>query len=132
VIAARPGIGAMTTVTPKASSASCVPVAGLQTPVASDAPNAGLGGMVAPGRGGVVSAVENAVALLASSEKPGAGGQVVIEPIAPPAIVAAVPVMGGNAPSAVGIVPGALRPGTGMMPSAPVADGTAIPDPAMP
>jgi hypothetical protein len=132
VIGARPGVGATTPTSPKASTTSRVTVAGLQVPFASEEPKDGLGGMVAPGRGGVGSPPEIS-AVLALSEKLGAAVQVVIAPTGACAIEAGVPGRSGIAPSTpvvgVGIVPGTLRPGTGVVASIAELGGAGIPIP---
>ena len=115
VMVARPGIGAIVTLLPKASVASVVLVAALQAPVVTDVPKEEIAGAVAPGGSCGASIPVVGSALLASTVVLGAAaaipvvGHVVIVPMAPPEIVAGVPSMNWIAPSG-------LAPGVGMVP----------------
>jgi hypothetical protein len=115
VMVARPGIGAIVTLLPKASVASVVLAAALQAPVVTDVPKEEIAGAVAPGGSCRASIPVVGSALLALTVMLGAAvpipvvGHVMIVPMAAPEIVAGVPGMNGIAPSG-------LAPGVGMVP----------------
>jgi hypothetical protein len=115
VMVARPGIGAIVTLLPKASVASVVLAAALQAPVVTDVPKEEIAGAVAPGGRCGASIPVVGSALLGSTVVLGAAaaipvvGHVMIVPMAPPEIVAGVPGMNW-------IEPRGLAPGVGMVP----------------
>jgi hypothetical protein len=115
VMVARPGIGAIVPLLPKASVASVALAAALQAPVVTDVPKEEIAGAVAPGGSCGASIPVVGSALLASTVVLGAAaaipvvGHVMIVPMAPPEIVAGVPSMNWIAPSG-------LAPGVGMVP----------------
>jgi hypothetical protein len=115
VMVARPGIGAIVTLLPKASVASVALAAALQAPVVTDVPKEEIAGAVAPGGSCGASIPVVGSALLGLTVVLGAAaaipvvGHVMIVPMAPPEIVAGVPGMNWIAPSG-------LAPGVGMVP----------------
>jgi hypothetical protein len=114
VMMARPGIGAIVTLVPKASVASVVLAAALQAPVVTEVPKEEIAGAVAPGGRCGASIPVVGSALLALTVVLGAAaipviGHVMTVPMAAPEIVAAVPSMNWIAPSG-------LAPGVGMVP----------------
>jgi hypothetical protein len=115
VMVARPGIGAIVTLLPKASVASVAIDAALQAPVVTDVPKEGIAGAVAPGGSCGASIPVVGSALLALTVVLGAAGampvvgHVMMVPMAPPEIVAGVPGMNW-------ITPSGLPPGVGMVP----------------
>jgi hypothetical protein len=106
VMVARPGIGAVVTLLPKASVTSVALAAALHAPVVTDVPKEEMAGAVAPGGSCGASIPVIGAALLAPTVPPGAAAaipvvvaHVVIVPMAPPEIVAGVPGMAWMAPN---------------------------------
>jgi hypothetical protein len=115
VMVARPGIGAIVTLLPKASVASVVLATSLRAPVVTDVPKEEIAGAVAPGGSCGASIPVVGSALLALTVVLGAAAAIPVVghgmtvPMAAPEIVAAVPGMNWIAPSG-------LAPGVGMVP----------------
>src|SRR5512140_2108917 len=76
VMVARPGIGAVVTLLPKASVTSVALAAALHAPVVTDVPKEEMGGAVAPGGSCGASIPVIGAALLAPTVPPGAAAAI--------------------------------------------------------